>query len=147
MAQANENGMTVIGSDTHIKGEMTFDQSARVLGRFEGTVQAKGELHVADGASCKAQIEAATVVVDGVIEGNVIATESIQLNAKSRLTGDVAAAKLVVAEGAAISGHVSVGPDAGRGSKPAAPAKPEIETTEAAKEPAKPREATQPAKR
>jgi len=112
---ADDNQTTIIGADTHIKGEMSFDRSCRLLGAFEGTINAKGQLHVADGASCKAEVEAGEIVVDGTIEGNVTARERIQLNGKSKLIGDVVAAKLIVAEGASFSGHVSVGPDAIKG--------------------------------
>lgn len=119
---AEENQVTIIGPDTHIKGEMSFDRSCRLLGSFEGTINAKGQLHVADGASCKAEVEAADIVVDGTIEGNVTARERIVLNAKSRIIGDVVAAKLIVAEGASFSGHISVGPAAVKGSGGSGPA-------------------------
>lgn len=121
--------VTVIGPDTHIKGEMSFDSSCRILGRFEGTVSAKGQLHIADGASCKAQVEVGTVTVDGSVEGNITAKDRVQLNAKAKIVGDVRAAKLVVAEGASFTGHVQVGPEAGK--VPVRP-KVEIETTGAA---------------
>ena len=123
---ADESQVTIIGSDTHIKGEMSFDRSCKLLGKFEGTITAKGQLHVADGASCKAQVEAGEITVDGTIEGNVTAKERIQLNAKARIQGDVVASKLIVAEGASFNGHVSVGPDAvkGGGAAPAPPATP-----------------------
>jgi len=112
---ADESQMTIIGSDTHIKGEMSFDRSCKLLGKFEGTITAKGQLHVADGASCKAEVEAGEINVDGSIEGNVTAKEKIQLNAKAQIRGDVVASKLIVAEGASFNGHVSVGPDAVKG--------------------------------
>ena len=35
---------TVIGADTHIKGDMTFETTARLLGTFEGKIASKGEL-------------------------------------------------------------------------------------------------------
>jgi cytoskeletal protein CcmA (bactofilin family) len=102
---------TIIGADTRIKGEMSFDGSARILGSFEGSITAKGELHVADGASCKATIEAGKVTVDGLIEGNVTAKDKIELTARARLKGDLISAKLLVAEGASFTGHVTVGPE------------------------------------
>ncbi len=133
MADSND-GTTVIGADTHIKGEMTFDGNAKILGRFEGTITTKGQLNIAEGASCKAQVSAGSITVDGQVEGNLTASDTVRLNAKSKLVGDLAAAKLVVAEGAAFAGQVQVGPDAVRaGGKPGAG--PQIETTEAAKEP------------
>jgi len=121
---ADESQVTIIGSDTHIKGEMSFDRSCKLLGKFEGTITAKGQLHVADGASCKAEVEAGEITVDGAIEGNVTAREKIQLNAKARIQGDVVASKLVVAEGASFNGHVSVGPDAVKGAAGGAPTPP-----------------------
>ncbi len=114
MAEAGEQ-ITIIAGDTEIKGEMRFEKSARIVGKFEGTISGKGELHVADGSLCKADIDAATVTVDGVVEGNISASSKVQLNAKAKVKGDIAAAKLVTAEGASIAGHISVGPDAGKG--------------------------------
>ena len=103
---------TVIGPDTHIKGEMIFDSTARILGTFEGRVTAKGEVQIGEGATCKAAIEGQTVVVDGLVEGDVLARERVQLNAKARVIGDVVANTLVVAEGASFIGNVKVGADA-----------------------------------
>lgn len=119
------NQVTVIGADTKIKGEMTFETSARVLGRVEGSISAKGELQVAEGGTCKADIEAGRVMIDGSVEGNVTARERLELSPKARVTGDIVAAKLVVAEGASFSGHCRVGADAGQAKAPSqAEAKP-----------------------
>lgn len=112
MADANQ--MTVIGADTQIKGEITFDTAARILGKVEGRVTSKGELQVADGAICKAALESGRVVVDGYVEGNITARERVQLNAKARVTGDIVSNTLVVAEGASFIGHCKVGTDAHR---------------------------------
>jgi len=104
---------TVIGPDTHIKGEMVFDSTARILGTFEGRIVAKGEVQIGEGAACKASVEGTNVIVDGVIEGDVTARERVQLNTRARVIGDVTATTLVVAEGASFVGHCRVGGDAG----------------------------------
>lgn len=114
MADISTKTTTVIGPDTHIKGEMVFDSTARILGTFEGRITAKGEVQIGDGATCKATVEGQTVVVDGLVEGDVIARERVQLNAKARVIGDVIAATLVVAEGACFVGNVKVGADAAK---------------------------------
>lgn len=103
---------TVIGPDTHIKGEMVFDSTARILGTFEGKIVAKGEVQIGEGAACKASVEGINVIVDGLIEGDVLARERVQLNNKARVIGDVVANTLVVAEGASFVGNVRVGADA-----------------------------------
>ncbi|MBL9032392.1 MAG: polymer-forming cytoskeletal protein [Phycisphaerae bacterium] len=120
---------TVIGPDTKIKGEMSFDNTARILGQFEGKIVAKGELQIADTAACRAAVEAGKVLVDGLVDGNITARERVELTARAKMKGDLVASKLVVAEGASFVGHVTVGPDAkaGMDAKPpaVAEAKPE----------------------
>lgn len=109
---------TVIGSDTHIKGEMTFGSSARILGSFEGSITAKGELQVGENATCTASVEAARVHIDGQMDGNVTAHDRVELTPKARMKGDLVTQKLVVGEGASFVGHCRVGPEAGAASKP-----------------------------
>lgn len=108
--QANQ--FTVIGQDTTIKGEVTFERAARILGTIEGKVITPGELQVGPTARCRTSIEAGAVIVEGTIEGDIVARERIQLNGTARVQGDVVAEKLIVAEGASFSGHCRVGPDA-----------------------------------
>lgn len=108
---------TIIGPDTHIKGDMTFESTARILGTFEGRIAAKGELQISETATCRAAVEAAKVLVDGAVDGNVTARERVELTAKARMKGDLVAAKLVVAEGASFVGHCTVGPDAAKAAK------------------------------
>jgi cytoskeletal protein CcmA (bactofilin family) len=112
---------TIIGADTVIKGEMTVENRARILGRFEGTIQAKGQVEVAEKAVCKANVETGTISVDGAVEGNITAVNKAQLNGTAKVIGDLVASKLVVTEGAAFKGQVHVGPDAIKGQpRPAA---------------------------
>ena len=117
MADSNRPTTTVIGPDTHIKGEMVFETTARILGTFEGRVIAKGEIQIGEGAACKAAVEGAVIIVDGLIEGDVQARERVQLNAKARVIGDIIATTLVVAEGASFTGNCRVGADVVKGAR------------------------------
>ncbi len=114
---ADPNQTTIIGPDTHIKGDMTFTSSARIMGTFEGRIAAKGELQVAETATCRAAVEASRVQVDGTIEGNVTAKERLELGSKARIKGDLVTSRLVVSEGASFVGHCSVGADAAKSAK------------------------------
>lgn len=109
MAESASKDVTVIGKDAKFTGEMTFDTTVRVLGTFDGKLTGTGELQVANGAMCKADVEVKSVVVDGTIEGNVFAKEKLQLNATSVVKGDVVAGKMVMAEGATLFGQCAVG--------------------------------------
>lgn len=120
MTDKNTTEMTVIGADTHIKGEMQFQGGARILGRFEGRISAGGELQVAESAVCTAELEGARIVIDGQVHGNVRAREQLRLTAHARVHGDITAATLIVTEGATFIGHCKVGPEAVKANEAAA---------------------------
>lgn len=108
----NQRQTTVIGPDTQIKGDMTFESSAQILGKFEGSITSNGDLQIANGASCLAQVKANRITVDGTVEGDVVGRERVKLNAGATVKGDIVAAKLAVEEGATFVGHCSVGAEA-----------------------------------
>jgi cytoskeletal protein CcmA (bactofilin family) len=128
---AENNEITIIGNDSHFKGELSFERAARINGKFDGKINGKGELHVSDNALCKADIEAGSVNVDGTIEGNLHAKEAVKLNAKGVVRGDIVAGKMIMAEGASFFGQCAVGPDAQKaGAKPSQPAMPAAQPAE-----------------
>lgn len=108
----NDNQITIIGRDAKIKGELSFDASAKILGTFEGKIIAKGEVVIGETATCRATVEAGNVIVDGPLEGDVIARDRLQLTAKAKVKGDITAGSLSVVEGASFVGHCKVGPEA-----------------------------------
>ena len=111
---------TVIGPDANFKGELTFEKGMRIHGRMEGKISTSGRVHVAKEAKLQADVEAGSLLVEGEIHGNLSAADRIELKNSARYEGDLKANKLVVEEGAVFTGHVSVGPDAvkGTGSTP-----------------------------
>jgi cytoskeletal protein CcmA (bactofilin family) len=109
VADSSADFGTIIGPDANFKGEFTFDSAAKVLGRIEGAITSKGRIHIADGASCKATIKAKEVAVEGHIDGNVEATDRIELRTKGNVIGDITAARMTMAEGASIDGHCRIG--------------------------------------
>jgi cytoskeletal protein CcmA (bactofilin family) len=113
---------TVIGPDATFKGEMSFEKGLRLQGKFEGKITTGGRLHIAKEAKMQADVEAAAIIVEGEVRGNLSAHDRIELKASARYEGDLHASKLVVDEGAVFSGHVTVGPEAGKGRMPHAPA-------------------------
>ncbi|MFN7374699.1 MAG: polymer-forming cytoskeletal protein [bacterium] len=111
MAEVNPN-MTIISSDTHVRGELLIQNAGMILGTVEGKVISQGRVHIGEGAICKSSVEGAAIVIDGTVEGNVLARERLELNATARIKGDIIAAKLIVSEGASFSGNCSVGAEA-----------------------------------
>ncbi len=109
-----EGDTTVVGADSHFEGKLTFERTARINGKFDGSIKGQGELQVSQNAECKADVEATSVSVDGNIEGNVAAQDTVRLNGSGVVKGDIVAAKMVMAEGASFYGMCAVGSDAGK---------------------------------
>jgi len=117
---------TIIGADASFKGDFKFDSAAKVLGSIEGSISSKGVIHVAGGSRCKATVAAKEVAVEGIIEGNVEATDRVELKPNGAIHGDVVAAKMTMADGSSIDGYCRIGVN-GKASaatelKPGAPA-------------------------
>ncbi len=111
MAQSNEEFDTVLGADATFKGDLSFESAAKVLGRFEGTIKAKGRVYVADGSTCKATLIAKEIAVEGLVDGNVEAEDRVELKPTGKIMGDVVAKRMTMADGATLDGHVRIGFD------------------------------------
>ena len=109
---ANQEFPTILGPDATFKGELSFEKGMRLMGRLEGKINTPGRVHITREAKMQADVEAGAIIVEGDVQGNLSAADRIELKNSARYEGDLRASKLVVEEGAAFSGHVSVGPDA-----------------------------------
>ena len=109
MADMNQDFATIIGADANFKGELTFESAAKLLGKFEGSINSKGRIHVADGSKCTATVKAKEISVEGQIDGNVEAMDRVEIKPKGSIIGDITAARMVMADGASIDGHCRIG--------------------------------------
>lgn len=125
-----DNKSSEIPSNSFFRGELAFGEPARINFRVEGKIVCKGDLHVGEDAVCKAEVEAPNVVVDGQVEGNVTAANSVRLSAKGRIVGDISTPELTVTKGAMFVGHCSVGTDGSSSGGARPPARPAQAGTE-----------------
>jgi len=104
----------VVGPGARFEGTLAFRGEARVEGRVDGVVLARGTLHVAPGAIVCARIEAESLVVAGSVEGDVVAPAGVSLLAGARLVGDVRTTRLALADGSLLEGRceMETGPGA-----------------------------------
>ncbi len=109
---ADASNTTILGPETRFKGELTLTGSARILGAFEGTIRSDAEVAIGAGANVSASVEATSILIEGTVQGNMIARERLQLGSRAVLNGDVIAGALAVAEGASFNGRCTVGPGA-----------------------------------
>ena len=113
MAESGNNDFpTILGPDANFKGELTYEKGMRLQGKFEGNILTPGRLHVAKEARMSADVDAGSITVEGDVKGKLSANDRVELKQSAKYEGDLTASKLVVDEGAILSGHVHVAPDA-----------------------------------
>ena len=97
------------GRSIVVKGDVTATEDIVVGGRIEGTIALKDHvLTVLEDGHVEASIVAKSVIVIGAITGDVEALERIELREGCRLSGDLLAPRIAMAEGAMLNGTVEM---------------------------------------
>jgi len=104
-AAAAKPGICTIASKTVIKGEITGDEDVIVEGNVEGQIRITRDLRVGANGVVKATVEAQSIIVSGELVGDCQASVRVEIQATGRLTGNIRAPKIVIAEGAMFRGN------------------------------------------
>jgi cytoskeletal protein CcmA (bactofilin family) len=95
----------VVGAKTIVKGEIGGEEDVLVEGTVEGLVRIGKDLRIAQSGSVKANVSAHSVIVAGELLGDCHASHKVEITASGRLTGNIRAPKIVIAEGAVFKGN------------------------------------------
>src|SRR3954463_2755775 len=95
---------TLLGKGSEFEGKLTFEGQVRIDGKFSGQIFTKDTLVIGDGARVNAEINAGTVIVNGVVEGNIRATQIIELHQPGRVKGNIEAPSLSMDKGVIFEG-------------------------------------------
>lgn len=99
---------SLIGAGTTIEGNISFTGGLRIDGKVNGNIATSGDqpgmLVISEHAEVAGEIRVNHVVVNGRIDGPVHASESLDLQAKAHVTGDVHYRRLEIQGGAVIQG-------------------------------------------
>ena len=95
---------TLLGKGSEFEGKLTFEGQVRIDGKFSGQIFTKDTLVIGDGARVNAEINAGTVIVNGVVEGNIRATQIIELHQPGRIKGNLEAPALSMDRGVIFEG-------------------------------------------
>ena len=96
------NGFLDRGS--FVKGDLAFEETFRIDGRFEGTIRSGAELILGEGAEVVGDIDVARLSVNGSLRGTVRARERVELHPHARVEGDLTTPALKIDEGAIFEG-------------------------------------------
>ncbi len=100
-----QTASTTLGAETCLSGTLRFSDSLRIRGKFDGEIDATGQLFIDPEAVVTARmIRATSVVVGGTVRGDIEAADRIEMGASAKVYGNVKTAKLRIADGVIFEG-------------------------------------------
>jgi cytoskeletal protein CcmA (bactofilin family) len=136
-SRRNERDVVNIGKSVVIKGELNGSEDLTIEGHVEGKIELKDHvLTIGPNGKIKAQVLAKSVIVLGEVNGNVTATEKVDIRDGGSVDGDIISPRVAIAEGAHFRGTVDMQRKSAPGQQPQAQtAKPAAAATTSAAQP------------
>jgi cytoskeletal protein CcmA (bactofilin family) len=101
---------TLVGADTRIEGDLHFGGGLRVDGAIRGNVSEQNgspsTLIISEHGRIEGAVTAAKIVLNGKVNGTVKSSHFVELQTKSRITGDLYYKSLEMHTGAVIEGKL-----------------------------------------
>jgi cytoskeletal protein CcmA (bactofilin family) len=117
----NGNGVaaitTLIAEGTVIRGDVEFTGGLHLDGMIEGAISADGAdavLTLSDKGRVTGEIRASNAVINGVVRGDIVVAERLELASSARIEGNVYYKVLEMAAGAQVNGKMIYQPEAPR---------------------------------
>jgi cytoskeletal protein CcmA (bactofilin family) len=103
-----KRAVSVLGATLRFKGELRADEDFVLQGRIEGSIHHTQNLTIGTDGVVKGDSRARTIVVDGTVEGDLYALESISIRPTARVLGNLLAPRVAIADGASFNGKVDM---------------------------------------
>jgi len=101
---------TLIGQQTHIKGNVEFSGGLRVDGKVTGNINAVNDidsvLSLSEQGTIAGEIRVPNMIINGAINGDVYAVGQIELADKATINGNVFYRLIEIAAGAEVNGQL-----------------------------------------
>jgi cytoskeletal protein CcmA (bactofilin family) len=108
-APVSESATTLIAEGTEIRGDIRFSGRLHIDGKVDGAVHGEGGqaiLTLSEHAIVTGEVHAPHIVIDGTINGDVNATDRLELASNARVEGNVYYKLLEMSAGARINGKM-----------------------------------------
>ena len=120
-----------VGYGTVLTGETSFQAMLRVDGHLTGRVTSEnGTLIVGSNGRVDANIMVSAAAINGVVNGDIIALEKVELGRTARVVGNIQTPRLVIEDGAIFEGSCAMMKAKEASEERAAEAKAQISATE-----------------
>lgn len=98
----------VLQRGARLEGRLQFEGTARIDGQFKGEIFTPDVLVIGDEGFVQGQIEADVVVISGKFQGEILATQRVEIQAPAEVRGTIQTAILQVDEGALFEGKTKM---------------------------------------
>lgn len=109
MEMSNGAQFARIGKSVTIKGELSGSEDLYVDGQVEGSIELAGnQLVIGPSGQVRANVTAKGVVVQGKLDGNIRASDRVELQKSAVAVGDVITRRIAIEDGAYLKGKVEI---------------------------------------
>lgn len=109
VAARPNGGPSTISAGLKIRGEITGTSDLTIDGDTQGKIRiANGRVTVGPNGHVSADIDAREIVINGTVQGNLKATESVRLGSSSHVEGSVLTPRIGIDDGARLRGNVEM---------------------------------------
>ena len=96
---------SIVGEGTTFRGELHLNGLLRIDGDFTGTIRTSGKVLVGKSGRAECTIRANTVVIGGIVKGNVYAVEKVIVLSTGMMIGNINSPRLIADEGVILNGN------------------------------------------
>ena len=96
---------TMVGPGAFITGDLKLEGFTRVDGDIYGNLETTGKLIIGENARVRGSLTAKSVIVIGIVEGDILAPEGVHLFSSAVVLGDVISRKIKADEKVVIEGY------------------------------------------
>ncbi|HEY0049384.1 MAG TPA: polymer-forming cytoskeletal protein [Pyrinomonadaceae bacterium] len=98
-----------VGAGTVLTGETNFQAMLRIDGHLTGRVISdNGTLIIGSGGQVDADILVSSATIGGTVNGDIVATEKVELGRTARVIGNIQTPRLMIEDGAIFEGNCSM---------------------------------------
>lgn len=101
---AQVSAESVIGKADHFEGTLRVQRGLRVLGQFEGEIEAATSVTIEEGARVQAGLTADEAIISGEYSGKLVCRQRLEIRATGRVKGEIETVRLMLHEGGFIDG-------------------------------------------
>ena len=101
--------IATIGKSVVVKGELSGSEDLVVDGEVEGSIALRGQsLTIGPNGRVRANIEARNVILHGRVDGDIHASDRVELRKSASLSGDITTMRISIEDGAFFKGTIDI---------------------------------------